>query len=79
MQRGMPQNAPLYAQWMEMYTSQEFVDLADRIGGEAGPSELAAVTQAYETSVRLEHGFWDMAYGVGPFGTAVSNNAPNRD
>ena len=71
MQRGLPQNAPLYAQWIEMYTSQEFADLADhirvmadRIGAEAGPSELAAMTQAYETSVRLEHGFWDMAYGL---------------
>ena len=71
MQRGVPQNAPLYAQWIEMYASQEFADLADhirvmadRIGAEVGPSELAAMTQAYETSVRLEHGFWDMAYGL---------------
>ena len=71
MQKGPPQNAPLYAQWIEMYTSQEFADLAeyiramaDRIGEEAGPTELAAMSQAYETSVRLEHGFWDMAYGL---------------
>ena len=38
--------------------------MADRIGEEAGPTELAAMSQAYETSVRLEHGFWDMAYGL---------------
>ena len=71
MEKGLPQSAPLYAQWIEMYTSQEFADLAehlramaDRIGQEAGPSELAAMTQAYETSIRLEYGFWDMAYGM---------------
>jgi thiaminase/transcriptional activator TenA len=71
MRHGLPQNAPLYAQWIEMYTSQEFADLAehlramaDRIGQEAGPSELADMTQAYETSIRLEYGFWDMAYGM---------------
>ena len=71
MRHSLPQNTPLYAQWIGMYTSQEFADLAehlramaDRIGQEAGPSELAAMTQAYETSIRLEYGFWDMAYGM---------------
>jgi thiaminase len=38
--------------------------MADRIGDGAGTDELAAMGQAYETSVRLEHGFWDMAYNL---------------
>ncbi|PKB71582.1 MAG: thiaminase II [SAR202 cluster bacterium Io17-Chloro-G6] len=71
LQQGLPENAPLYAQWIEMYTSEEFSalayhirEMADRIGGEAGPTELAAMGQAYITSVRLERQFWDMAYNL---------------
>ncbi len=73
--RGLPRNAPLYAKWIEMYTSEEFAalahhirDMAGRIGGEAGPAELAAMGQAYLTSVRLEHQFWDMAYNLEEWG-----------
>ena len=69
--QGLPQSAPLYAKWIEMYSSEEFSALAhhirkmaDRIGDGAGTDELAAMGQAYETSVRLEHGFWDMAYNL---------------
>ncbi len=75
LQRGLPQNAPLYAKWIEMYTSEEFAALAhhiremtDRIGDEAGPAELAAMGEAYQTSVRLEHLFWDMAYNLEEWG-----------
>ena len=71
LKQGLPQAAPLYAKWIEMYTSEEFAALADhmremagRIGDEAGPAEQAAMGQAYLTSVRLEHQFWDMAYGL---------------
>ena len=71
MQRGLPKGAPLYAQWIEMYTSEEFTglarhirDMADRLGEEAGPAELTAMGQAYIASVRLEHQFWDMAYSL---------------
>ena len=69
--QGLPQSAPLYAKWIEMYSSEEFSALAhhirkmaDRIGDGAGTDELAAMGQAYETSIRLEHGFWDMAYNL---------------
>ena len=70
LKRGLPTSAPLYAQWIKMYTSEEFTELAhqiremaDRIGGGAGLAEQAAMRQAYTDSVRLEHRFWDMAYG----------------
>ena len=69
---GLPKSAPLYAQWIEMYSSSEFAvlahhirDMTDRIGAEAGPTELAAMDQAYTNSVRLEHSFWDMALSLG--------------
>ena len=71
LRQGLPQNAPLYAKWIEMYTSEEFAalahhirEMAGRIGDEAGASELAAMSQAYLTSVRLERQFWDMAYNL---------------
>ena len=71
LKRGLPTSAPLYAQWIKMYTSEEFTELAhqiremaDRIGGGAGLAEQAAMRQAYTDSVRLEHRFWDMAYGL---------------
>jgi thiaminase len=38
--------------------------MADRIGDESNPAELAAMGQAYQTSVRLEHRFWDMAFSL---------------
>ena len=71
LKRGLPTSAPLYAQWIKMYTSEEFTELAhqiremaDRIGGGAGLAEQAAMRQAYTDSVQLEDRFWDMAYGL---------------
>ena len=67
--RGAPAHAPPYAQWIEMYAAAEFGDLAahlramvDRLGAAAGPPEQAAMTAAYEMSLRLEHQFWQMAW-----------------
>ena len=68
-ERGEPEQAPLYSQWIRMYTSPEFEELAqeirdltDRVAEGAGPDELRAMSQAYVTSVRFEYRFWDMAY-----------------
>ena len=67
--QGPPTHAPLYAEWVGMYSSDEFRDLAtylrtltDRIGNAASPEEQAAMETAYVTSLRLEHQFWDMAW-----------------
>ena len=72
---GEPQRAPLYCQWVQMYSSAEFAELAqairslaDRIGEGAGPGELAAMGEAYLTSLRLEHRFWEMAYTLEDWG-----------
>lgn len=70
-QQGPPTHAPLYAQWIEMYSSDEFRDLAQhlremtaRIGDHAGADEQAAMELAYHTSLRLEHQFWTMAWNL---------------
>lgn len=67
--RGEPKDAPLYCQWIRMYTSPEFAnlarslrDLADRLGRRASPDQLSAMAGAYLTSLRYEHRFWEMAY-----------------
>ena len=68
---GAPAHAPLYAEWVAMYSSGEFRDLAlhlrdltDRIGNSAGTGEQAAMETAYVTSLRLEHQFWDMSWNL---------------
>jgi len=69
--KGLPTSSPLYAQWIEMYSSDEFSalahhirDMTDRIGADSGSAELAAMGQAYTNSVILEQRFWDMAYNL---------------
>ena len=69
--QGPPTHAPLYAEWVGMYSSAEFRDLAtwlrtltDRIGDAASPGEQAAMETAYITSLRLEYQFWDMAWNL---------------
>ncbi len=67
--QGEPADAPLYCQWIQMYTSPEFTELADsirslvnRLGDRAGADELEAMGRAYLTSLRFEYLFWEMAY-----------------
>ena len=69
--RGEPKQAPLYTKWIQMYSSTEFEELArnirslaDRVAEEAAPAQLAGMEEAYLTSLRLEHRFWDMAYSL---------------
>ncbi len=69
--QGAPAHAPLYAEWIGMYSSGEFRDLArhlraltDRLGRAAAPAEQAAMETAYFTSLRLERQFWDMAWNL---------------
>ena len=69
--QGEPEGAPLYCQWIQMYASDEFADLAramrslaDRMAAEASPSQLAAMGEVYQTSLRFELRFWDMALNL---------------
>ena len=67
--RGLPEDAPLYARWIEMYNSEEFADLAarlrgflDRIAEECGNDELGRMQDAFVTGSRYEYMFWDAAW-----------------
>lgn len=67
--QGTPAHAPHYAEWVGMYSSDEFRDLAlhlrgltDGLGDGASAEEQAAMELAYTTSLRLEWQFWEMAW-----------------
>ena len=68
---GVPQEAPLYCQWIQMYASKEFAELAqeiralaDEVAQDAGPLQMATMEQAYLTSLRFEYQFWEMSYNL---------------
>ncbi len=67
--QGEPAAAPRYCRWIRMYAAPEFGKLAeelrllaDRIASRSGPDQIAAMEDAYLTSLRFEHQFWEMAY-----------------
>ena len=67
--RGLSGDQPLYARWIEMYSSPEFARLADwlrsfldRAALAAGESEREAMSDAFLVSSRYEYMFWDAAY-----------------
>ncbi len=68
---GKPRNAPLYSQWIDMYNSVEFGELAatirglaDNLGDLVGAEERSRMKESYLASLRFEHLFWDMAYNL---------------
>jgi thiaminase/transcriptional activator TenA len=65
-----PPDVAEYAEWVVAYTAPEYVQLAEWLGGQAdalaasaGPRDLDQMERVYRESLRLEHGFWDMALG----------------
>ena len=67
--RGIPEDAPLYARWIEMYNSPEFAELAawvrgflDRVAEGCGDDELERMREAFVTGSRYEYMFWDAAW-----------------
>lgn len=65
---GRP-GVPHYDEWIEMYSSAEFHELAawcreltDRIGADAGEETRAHMHQAFLLSSRYELDFWEMAW-----------------
>ena len=68
-ERGSPPDQPLYGRWIEMYSAQEFADLAewlrsfiDRVALGSGQEELGRMEEAFLVSSRYEYMFWDAAY-----------------
>jgi len=57
---------PVYAGWMGFFASPEYwavvEDLQERFAGMAAGADLDRLQEIFTTSVRLERGFWDMAW-----------------
>ena len=69
--RGTPADQPLYTRWIEMYSSQEFAELAvwlrsfvDQSAVVAGEPGRHRMEKAFLTSSRYEYMFWDAAYRI---------------
>ena len=67
--RGKPAGQPLYAEWIDMYSSAEFQTLADWLRGlvdklaeAANDEERRRMEEAYVTGTRYEYAFWEMAW-----------------
>jgi len=66
---GLPEQQPLYANWIRMYTSDEYeslarwmVDAFDRLASDAPPSRAEVWSDVFLTSERYEYLFWEMAW-----------------
>ena len=67
--KGAPSDQPLYARWIDMYSSAEFAQLADwlrsfldRVALGSGEEEMKKMEEAFLLSSRYEYMFWDAAY-----------------
>lgn len=67
--RGLPEAQPLYHEWIEMYSSEEFGNLAeecrvlvDSLVEGFPPRELKRLEPIFLTSSRYEYAFWEMAW-----------------
>lgn len=62
---------PVYAAWVRFFGSPEYSEVVARMRGdlellaaEATEATVARLSVLFTASVRLERGFWDMAYGT---------------
>jgi len=66
---GLPEHEPLYANWIRLYTSEEYAAMAewmaallDRVGEDVPPSREEALRDVFLASQRYEYLFWEMAW-----------------
>jgi thiaminase/transcriptional activator TenA len=64
-------NHPIYADWIGFFASDDYGQVVERMRRDvdelidgAGESQLAPLAEIFRSGVRLERGFWDMAFGV---------------
>ena len=62
---------PVYAEWVRFFGSPAYAEIVERMRSdfealavEADEAAVARLSSLFTTSVRLERGFWDMAYGT---------------
>ena len=67
-ERGLPDHEQ-YAAWIEMYSGEEFTELAewckglmDEVAADASAAERERYTDLFRMSARYEYRFWDAAW-----------------
>jgi thiaminase/transcriptional activator TenA len=62
---------PVYAEWVRFFGSPEYAEIVARmradfelLAAEATEASVERLSALFTASVRLERGFWDMAYGT---------------
>jgi thiaminase/transcriptional activator TenA len=68
---GMVHDHPVYAEWIRFFGEPAYEAIVakmrtdfETMAGDADDVTLARLSDLFRTSVRLERGFWDMAYGL---------------
>jgi thiaminase/transcriptional activator TenA len=65
-----PPADPVYADWVAMFGNDDYAALVEETTGlldrlaDTGEAALRRLSLVFDTSVRYEVQFWDMAYGV---------------
>lgn len=62
---------PLYTEWIGFFAGDEYSEVVERMrrdlgerAGAADPDQIGRLAGIFRTGVRLERGFWDMAYAL---------------
>jgi thiaminase (transcriptional activator TenA) len=59
---------PIYADWIALFAGDDYSDVVQRMRRDTdeliGGADLEPLADIFRTGVRLERGFWDMAYGL---------------
>ena len=68
---GNTSDANPYAEWIRMYSAEEFIAFVDWLRGfldslteDAGSRETARLEERFLTATRYEYLFWDMSYNL---------------
>lgn len=69
--RGEIRPHPVYSSWVGFFDSDEYRALLadmraqlDAMGSDVDPARRGRLREIFDMSGRLEHGFWDMSYGM---------------
>lgn len=67
--KGIPESAPLHAEWIKTYASEEFArlarwmrDMLDAAAEAAGPAERERMRARFLTGTRYEYLFWEISW-----------------
>jgi thiaminase/transcriptional activator TenA len=68
---------PIYADWIAFFAGDEYSEVVERMRRDTdqlvGQAELEPLADIFRTGVRLERGFWDMAFGLADWSRSPSD------